>query len=66
MSKKPKTPKKDRPAQRPGEQVVYRVPAEVKALVKRMAHEADCSMNAAATARLATGRWPQARKEAKA
>ena len=52
--KKPNAPKP-----RPGEQVVYRVPAEVNALVKRMAHEAHCSMNEAATASLATGAWPK-------
>jgi hypothetical protein len=47
-------PKKERP----GVQVVLRVPAEVKALLKKTAHDLDVSMNAAATERIATGRWP--------
>jgi len=57
--------KPSQPKPRPGEQVVYRVPAEVKALVQRMAHEAHTSMNAAATERLATGKWPQPKKAEK-
>jgi hypothetical protein len=45
--------------ERKGVQVVLRVPAEVRALIEKMAHEGYTSMNAAATARLATGRWPK-------
>lgn len=49
--------------ERAGVQVVLRVPAEVRALLEKMAHEGYCSMNKAATVRLATGRWPT-KKEA--
>jgi len=48
--------------ERPGVQVVLRVPAEVRALLEKMAHEGFTSMNRAATMRLATGKWPQAKK----
>jgi len=50
--------------ERPGVQVVLRVPEETKVLLARMAHEAHTSMNAAACERIATGKWPQ-KKEAK-
>ena len=54
-------PKKERP----GVQVVLRVPEQTKALLVRMAREAHTSMNAAACERLATGKWPQPTKEEK-
>jgi len=56
MAKKAKT-------DRPGVQVVLRVPAEVRALIEKMAHEGFTSMNRAATERLATGKWPKAKEE---
>jgi len=52
-------------AQRPGVQVVLRVLEQTKVLLAKMAHEARTSMNAAACERLATGKWPQAKKEEK-
>lgn len=52
MSKsKTQQPKKERP----GIQVVLRVPIEVRTLLERMANEAGTSMNSAAIERLATG-----------
>ena len=49
--------------ERPGVQVVLRVPEETKALLAKMAHEAHTSMNSAACERLVSGKWPQAKKE---
>ncbi len=49
--------------ERPGVQVVLRVPAEVKALLFKTAHDLRVSMNAAATERIATGRWPKKEEE---
>lgn len=43
-------------------QVVFRVPAEVKALLAKTAKDLGISMNRAAESRLATGKWPQPRK----
>ena len=60
MAKKPKSPKPPKP--RPGVQVILRVPDEVKALLFKTAHDLRVSMNAAATERIATGKWPQPRK----
>ncbi len=51
-------PKKERP----GVQLVLRIPAELKSQLVNLAHEARTSMNGACITRLATGRWPQARK----
>ena len=44
--------------ERPGVQVVLRVPAETKALLAKTAKDLGISMNAAACERLASGRWP--------
>lgn len=55
MARKPKVTKPERP----GVQVVLRVPDEVKDLLARTARAAGVSMNKAATMRLATGRWPK-------
>jgi hypothetical protein len=49
-------------AERPGVQVVLRVPAETKALLAKTAKDLRVRMNAAATERIATGRWPQKRE----
>lgn len=49
--------------ERPGVQVVLRVPEEVKALLFKTAHDLRVSMNAAATERIATGKWPQKKED---
>jgi hypothetical protein len=54
---KPKSPKP-----RPGEQVVFRVPAATKAMLFKTAKDLGISANAAACERLLTGKWPQPRK----
>ena len=59
MSAKTKKPKKERS----GVQIVLRVPAEVKALLFKTAHDLRVSMNAAATERIATGKWPKAKED---
>ena len=56
-----KAPRK--PIERPGVQVVLRVPAETKALLAKTAKDLGISMNAAACERLASGRWPAKGKE---
>jgi hypothetical protein len=40
-------------------QVVFKVEPAVKALLERTARDLGISMNAAASERLATGRWPK-------
>ena len=57
--------KAKRKKERPGVQVVLRVPGEVRALLEKMAHEGFTSMKRAATVRLSTGRWPRQIKEGK-
>ena len=65
MSSKKKVNEKAqrKPAERPGVQVVLRVPAETKALLAKTAKDLGVSMNAAACERLASGRWPAKAKE---
>ncbi len=65
MSKKPKTPKQNRPAQRSGVQVVLRVPKELKATMVKAATAARISANQAWIIRCTTGAMPQAKKEAR-
>lgn len=58
MSAKPKK-------ERPGVQVVLRVPAETRKALESAAHTAGCSMNHAAITRLDTGRWPTKKEVSK-
>lgn len=55
------SPRKRKEPKRSGQQLVLRVPAEVKALLQKTAADLKVSMNVAATARIATGKWPQRR-----
>jgi hypothetical protein len=55
MTKKAKTPKSKK--ERPGVQLVLRVPAPLKELLRQEARRCGLSMNAMACARIATGKW---------
>lgn len=44
-------------------QVVFKVEPAIKALLEKTAKDLGISMNAAASERLATGRWPAKAKE---
>ncbi len=63
MATKTKGKEPRKPVERPGVQVVLRVPAETKALLAKAAKDLGISMNAAACERLTSGRWPAKVKE---